>query len=312
MGLPRISLLRLLAVTLVASSPLVCIAAPARADQSRCPDLATKYAESKATLTSIQVNNYLFGASDNGCDALVTTLLADGASVAARDRNADTPLTHAAKAGHASIVTLLAKHGADLNERNLKGSTALFVAVENDRTAIVEQLLTLGAKPDIPGRSSLTPLAAAAYNGNGKVVDLLLKNKADPNAADTDGKTAIIYAAARGFKDVVDRLLAGGIDVNKRYGHDLTVLMWAAGHANDVPVDDGVALVTELLGRGAHIGDVDDRGRDALMIASELGHGAVVELLLQKGASPDRKDKEGKTAIDLAADEDTKSKLTHH
>lgn len=280
-----------------------------RADQSVCPDLTTKYTETKASLSSLQVNSYLFRASENGCDALAATLLADGASVAARDREADTPLTRAARAGHARLVDLLVKHGADLNERNLRGSTALFAAVENNRTAIVEQLLALGAKPDIPGRSALTPLAAAAFNGNVKIVDLLLNKKADPNAVDTTGKTAIVYAAARGFKDVVVRLLNAGVDVNKRYGHDLTLLMWAAGHANDVPEDDGVALVAELLARGAHVADVDDRGRDTLMIAAELGHASIVALLLEHGASRDRRDASGKSALDLAADDETRGKF---
>jgi ankyrin repeat protein len=305
MGLPIAPLRR----ALFAAALLPIFAAPALADPPACADIAQHYDETNKGLSSIQLNNVLFNAAENGCEALGARLLADGASVAARDRDANTPLSRAARGGHIGFVDLLVKHGADLNERNVHGSTALYLAVENNRTEAVEQLLALGAKPDIPGRSALTPLAAAAFNGNGKIVDLLIEKGADVDAPDTTGKSPILYAAARGFKEVVERLLAAKIDINKKYGHDLTVLMWAAGHSNDVPEDDGVALVKELLDRGAKPSDIDDRGRNALMIASELGHAAVVELLLARGVPADIKDAGGKTALDLAADDETRGKF---
>jgi uncharacterized protein len=295
------------------SVPALCLSLgsmAARADQSACPDIGRRYEMTKSIISSIELNGILFNASENGCDDLAKTLLKDGASLQARDREANTPLSRAARAGHASLVELYAANGGELDERNLKGSTPLFLAVENNRTAIVELLLKLGAKPDIPGRSSLTPLAAAAFNGNAKIVDILVSKGADPNAADVTGKTPILYAAARGFQPIVERLLKAGIDINARYGNQLTVLMWAAGHANDVPDDDGVALVDDLIERGARVNDKDDRGHDALMIAAELGHAGIVRLLMKKGASTSAVDNAGKTAIDYAADEETKLALT--
>ncbi len=294
------------------SLPLACTAmlAPgARADQSACPNIAQRYDTTKSYISSIELNGILFNASENGCDDLAKTLLKAGASLQARDREANTPLARAARAGHASLVELYAANGSELNERNLKGSTPLFLAVENNRTAIVELLLRLGAKPDVPGRSSLTPLAAAAFNGNVKMADILIGKGADPNAADTTGKTPILYAAARGFQPIVERMVLAGVDVNKRYGNNLTVLMWAAGHANDVPDDDGIALVDYLIGQGVRIADTDDRGRDALMIASELGHAGIIRMLLSKGASAKLTDMSGKTAIDLASDDETRQAL---
>ncbi len=293
-------------VALVVATGLIA-SGPARADASACPDIGHRYEMTKSYISSIELNGILFNASENGCDDLAKTLLADGASLQARDREANTPLSRAARAGHASLVELFASKGATLDERNLKGSTPLFLAVENNRTAIVELLLRLGAKPDIPGRSELTPLAAAAFNGNGKMVDILVSKGADPDAADSTGKTPILYAAARGFQPIVERLLATGLNINKRYGNNLTVLMWAAGHANDVPEDDGVALVAYLIAHGAHVSDTDDRGHDALMIASELGHAGIVRLLLAKGASAKLTDVTGKTAIDFAPDDQTRA-----
>jgi ankyrin repeat protein len=45
------------------------------------------------------------------------------------------------------------------------------------------------------------------------------------------------------------------------------------------------------------------------MIAAELGHASIVELLLARGAASDRKDKQGKTALDLAAGDEVQAKL---
>jgi uncharacterized protein len=126
---------------------------------------------------------------------------------------------------------------------------------------------------------------------------------------DTTGKTAMVYAAARGFDVIVRRLLDAGVDVNKRAGNDLTALMWAAGH------DDGVGpaaverVIDLLLAHGAELDAADNRGRTALMIASALGHAPTVGLLLQRGADRARKDKDGKTVLDLAANDEVRGKL---
>jgi uncharacterized protein len=48
-----------------------------------------------------------------------------------------------------------------------------------------------------------------------------------------------------------------------------------------------------------------------LMIASALGDASTVALLLQRGADRTRKDKDGKTALDLAANDGVRARLVH-
>ena len=79
--------------------------------------------------------------------------------------------------------------------------------------------------------------------------------------------------------------------------------MWAAGHTNDVPVDEGLNTVSLLLGRGASLELTEDRGRTALMIAAERGHAEIVQTLLEAGADGKHKDGGGMTAVDLAAND---------
>jgi ankyrin repeat protein len=185
----------------------------------------------------------------------------------------------------------------------------LLRAVTANKRKAVEVLLAAGASDDFVGGKGVTPLGAAAYNGNRKIVEVLLKHGARPEVSDGTGKGAIIYAAAKGYSDIVAALLDNRLNVNLAYGHSLTALMWAAGHGNDVPEPEGLKTVEMLVSRGAKLDLTDDRGRTALMIAAERNHPMVVAFLLQKGADRSLKDKTGKTASDLAVNEEVRKLL---
>lgn len=275
-------------------------ASPSRADVIPCNELERKLDLSGAQPVLIELVSQSFPAAENGCDALLERLFSAGVSPLARDREGNSALARAARAGHQGTVALLIAKGSDLEQRNLQGGTPLFVAAQSNRLKIVQQLAEAGANIESPGRSGVTPLSAAAFNGNERLAEWFLARGADAKQGDSVGKAPIIYAAARGFHGIVRRLLDAGVDVNMVYGNDLTVLVWAAGHANDVPESDGVKTVQLLLEKGAQLGARDNRGRTALMTAAELGHGAIVKALLAAGADKDAKDKEGKTALDLA------------
>lgn len=274
-----------------------------------CSSLRDEIVAAASGLNERRLNVFLFDAAGKGCVSVATSLLERGASIQASDRNGSTALLHAAGAGHDNVVRLLLDRGADLEHADLKGDTALSKAVTGNHRRVVELLLERGARPDPVGGSGVTPLTAAAFNGSERIVKRLLEAGADPAQMDASGKGPMIYASARGFAPIVSALLEAGVDPNRAYGHNLTALMWAAGHPNDVPEPEGLEVVEMLVGRGASLDPVDDRGRSALMIAAGRDHPQIVRWLLEHGADPALRDKEGKTAADLAASDAVREAL---
>jgi ankyrin repeat protein len=113
---------------------------------------------------------------------------------------------------------------------------------------------------------------AAAHGGYTDIVGSLLARGADVNAADQLRKTAMIYAAGEGHAEVVVLLLHAGVDPNAVYAHELTALMWAAGYGHD-------DTVQALLAAGARAEFKDDRGKSAQDIAREENFPATAKLL---------------------------------
>ena len=275
---------------------------PVAADAA-CDDLMRLWNTTQSHSVEREINFLLFDASDLGCASVVVQLLEAGASVQARDRAGNTPFMLAAGKGHDAVLDLLLENGADPRQTNLSGSNALIMAVTHNRRKTARRLLALGLDVNVTDNKSTTPLVAAAFNGNQRMLELLLEAGADSTIADTSGKSAIVYAAGRGYLEIVKRLLqhSDKIDSNTLYGNNLTALMWAAGHGNDVPAPDGLAVVEYLLAEGADPYLTDNRGRSALHIAAERGHATIVERLVNEGAIADAKDRYGNTPLSLSS-----------
>ncbi len=267
-----------------------------------CGWLRGRIAQAESQLNPARLNSFLFRAADEGCTTIVRELLDRGASVFARDRVSNTALLYAAHSGHKELVELLLDRGADINHANLDGSTALARAIARRRHDVARLLLERGASTAGLAPHGSTLLATAAFEGDEQLVRVLLDHHSDPNEPDGTGKGPLVYAAAKGLTPIVQLLLDAGADVNRVYAHNLTALMWAAGYPNIVTAQDGLATAELLVAQGASIHAVDDRGRSALMIAAERGHAEMVKWLMEHGADAALRDKQGKTAAELASD----------
>ncbi|MFT6876083.1 MAG: ankyrin repeat protein [Granulosicoccus sp.] len=295
---------------IVASPSLMAGARPATEDAA-CDDVSIKWKSNQSNITEREVNFYLFDASDLGCLTLVTKLLESGASVKAKDRAGNTAFMLSARKGHRQVTELLYKRGSDPHSQNLLGSNALIMAAAHNRYKSVSQLLNIGIDANLSDGKALSPLIVAAYNGNLRIVDLLLEAGADSMTIDVTGKNAMVYASARGYLNIVQRLWESTEkpDPNTRYGNDLTVLMWAAGHGNDVPPPDGIAVAKYLISVGANPRLTDNRGKSAMHIAAERGHHQIVHLLLRTGADSNSPDNNGDTPLALASTQSVRDVL---
>jgi ankyrin repeat protein len=238
--------------------------------------------------------------------AAAEALLQAGADPNLRDPNKLSAMLIAIANTHWDMANLLLEHGADPNDGSLEEA----VDVRNTVTLrpasnrpdnlgamdLINALLTHGAKADstlpgpIPDKKALgggspvavdaTPLFRAAKAGDLTVMRLLLEKGADPAHVLKDGSTPLMAAAGIGDKAFM-----------------------ADPEKNDPTEDERLQAVQLCLDHGADVNAVetaDAGGSTALHIAAAKGSDRIVQLLIDHGAKLDIKDKQGRTALDVA------------
>jgi serine/threonine-protein phosphatase 6 regulatory ankyrin repeat subunit B len=134
-------------------------------------------------------------------------------------------------------------------------------------------------------------LLKAATTGNDAVAIAQLRGGADPDARFRS------VARRRGWqrlRDALSNVFTGTSSEARHLDDGKTALMLAArgGH---------IAVVRELLDRGAAIEARDRDGGNALMTAAGAGHDEIVRLLLARGADPNARTAYGFTPLMAAA-----------
>ena len=190
----------------------------------------------------------LIAAAGQGDIETVRQLLAQGASVHARDENGKTALIAAAYRNDLVIADALIQAGADVNaqdqtkqsayliatsegylellKRTLQAGadvhstdtyngTGLIRAAERGHVEIIQELLKTGIKIDHVNRLGWTALLEAIILGNGgtrhtEVVRLLVEAGADANLADAHGVTPLAHARQRGYGQIIEILQRAG------------------------------------------------------------------------------------------------------
>lgn len=268
----------------------------------------------------------LIAAARRGDTERMTTLLAAGARVEARDRNGRTALMAAVTGGHLPAVTALLTHlGPKAREaaedRDLSGTTVLMRGAAGGRVPIVEALLATGARPDVPGRRRRTPLNEAAAAGRLEVVELLARHGVDLDHRDDDGRTPLSDALLNGHRPVAE--LLQGLGATAGLAEAMLVEAAAAGDTRLVQqlVDQGAELegplgrtalpaaaeagrqeaVMALLAAGADVEAATTGGATALVHAAARGDREMAAALLEKGADPGAVTDSGRTALMEAA-----------
>jgi ankyrin repeat protein len=187
--------------------------------------------------------------------------------------------------------------------------------------AVAKVLIDAGAPVDGYPDDKETPLITAASYGDAEVARVLIEAGADldataaPDAGGVPGGTALLHAAVFGMTEVVDVLVEAGARI------DSLELAAAAGAVNAWPLERStlqsriralvfaadhqrLQVIDRLIAAGTPIDAVDaEWDRQALRTAANHGRPASVRRLLDHGADPNLRDRDGLTALDLCQPE---------
>jgi ankyrin repeat protein/cytochrome c553 len=238
-----------------------------------------------------------------GSVADLRRLLDGGLSPNAATAAGGTTLLMAA-APDADKMRLLLDRGAAVNARARSRYSALMVAAQyQEGDAAINLLLDRGAQAGPPEGAApifnANPFSLAAYAGNYKSLARLKAAGGQIDGAfiaiGTSRTTPMLGAFKFGDTDVIRTLLELGAPVDFADGNQITMLSRSV-------LNHEIGLAKMLLARGANVNAADKLGMTPLLWAasSDFGDAAMVELLLRAGANAGAKNRDGRTALELA------------
>jgi ankyrin repeat protein len=208
------------------------------------------------------------------------------------------PSALAQGAQRAKLLKVLVENGADPNFAT-NGVTAMQIAANEihptheKENAQIKQLIAVltehGAKVD---------LFSAVAIGDVEQVRRLLK--LDPKSADSrgpDGYPALHFAVGMDYKDIIAALLEAGCDVNIRSKSKTT------GHLGETALHSAAfwgryEIAKQLIDAKADVNARSDRKSTPLHDAARMANVKLTQLLLENGATPDARDRDGTTPLD--------------
>ncbi len=269
------------------------------------------------TLTTERGETVLMTASRAGNVDAVKVLLDHGADANAKETfRGQTSLMWAAAEDHPAVVKLLLAHGADPK------------VMSSDRDTTPPKLMA--GTPAAPiSKGGLTALIFAARQGSIESAKVLIEAGADINQGDADGNNPLLIAILNNHDELAQILIDKGADVNAA-NKDGRAPLFAAVDAHDVDWSDrplvkeadkvsSLDVIRSLIAHKANVNaqlksvsiikkaaqDSADRtlstGATPFMRAARSGDVEVMHMLLDAGADPKLANKDGVTALIVAA-----------
>jgi ankyrin repeat protein len=239
-----------------------------------------------------------------------------------------TPLVFAARQGHVETVRALLDAGAPINQTTEYGWTPLLTAVNNRHLKLASLLIERGADVNLANKGGWTPLYLMTDNRNIEggdypapkpdmdtleFITLLLDKGADVNAKvkdntltrtiftmqwfQEDGATALVRAAQSSDVALMKLLLQYGADPKVRTAMGDNALTasggvgWVDGVTYERSPKENLEAMRMLLDLGLDPNSQNNEGRSALMGAALKGRPDVIQLLVDRGAKLDLRDR---------------------
>ena len=131
----------------------------------------------------------------------------------------------------------LIKDGLDVNSKGNDGWTPLHWAVWNGNTELAKALIQAGAKVNTKDNGGLTPLHRAAYYNHTEVAKALIEAGAQVDIKDNDGLTPLHRAVWGGGAELATALIQAGAQVNTKDNYSRTPLHWAKEFNHQAMID---------------------------------------------------------------------------
>ena len=245
----------------------------------------------------------------------VEEAVARGDDLTARDKYGRTILMYAAINQSPDVITEVLKTGADIEAQDKRGLTPLmWAALSNSNAEVITRLLSFGADIRARDRRGLTPLMRWAVCGESQnVLAALLKGGANVNETDGEGRTPLMHAVRSKRSEfiwerddsatmqVIKALLSSGANIDHQDSNGTTTMMLVAAYYSRYEFSDNEKILKVLIEAGTRIDEQDRNGMTALMWAALRNkHPMKVEMLLEAGANPELRSKNGKMAYNYA------------
>jgi ankyrin repeat protein len=162
------------------------------------------------------------------------------------------------------------------------------------------------ARELLPPDPELTIFEAAAFGRTDRLRTILTADASQVTALSIDGFTALHLAIFGNQEEAARVLIAHGADVNQ-LSTSTTAHVPPLGTAAFVR---SLPLARLLLDAGADVNGHEESGFTALHAAAQNGDPDLARELLARGASRQIRTNEGKTAADLAANDDLRRLLS--
>lgn len=279
----------------------------------RAIDIAEK-AGNKEAVTLLKMNPYeflLMAGSEYGNVDMVNTAIKNKVNLNNKILG-NLPLYYAAKGGNPEVFITLVAHGAVLGRSpNLIYDIIKSFNEEKDQMNRVKLVnIFIDKEASYNWKKYDDILSMLVYEqchenrGQGfirNVISYALEKGADPNYKDEQGRTPLHIASTGKYKcyDVVVELISHGVDVDLRDKDNKTALLNCAQNPNN----KSSAFISMLNNTKTDINATyGEKGNTLLMEAAQNGNKLIVMMLIARGANENIKNKDNKTALELASD----------